>query len=126
MNNAYEVNGWSKFTEEDVYSEGCLPETMSNYGGHDRFIGNTVEEVLEKIMSFTNAEKDWMLLNSCDDVGRVDVQVNENEDGYRATEQEIKQWKQGKLKLWLATYIFYVKECKDVDLSKFNLVGYAS
>ncbi len=106
----YEVTGWAKFCEEDIFEEGCQPETATSSVGSDRFTDETIEGLLEKLMQFAGVdEKEAMLRNACDEVGRVDIQRMENCFCTEPTDYEDEAWREGKIKLYLATYMFYVE-----------------
>lgn len=108
----YEVRGFTKLSEEDVWSKGCIPS--SGGGFHDnqmRFVSDSVEGLIEKIISFTDApSRDCLILDSCDEDGRLDVQVLETAEGYAASPHDIELWKSGEKRLWLCDYIFYIEQ----------------
>ena len=111
MKAQYEARGWIKHAEEDIYACGCQPDTGSIFDGSDRFQAATIPELIESLMSFTGCnDRESVLLNSCDEPGRVDIQTMETEEGYPATESDIATWKQGHKRLWLATYTFHVEK----------------
>ena len=114
----YQANGFLKHAEEDVYESGCQPDTANSYFGDMVFTGDTVGQVIEQVKAFCGADDDGLLLNSCEEVGRLDVQVIENEQGLPLTEQEIEQWKSGEKRAWLVCYTWEVKRMaeEDVDL----------
>lgn len=60
-----------------------------------------------------------MLLDDCGEIGRLDILVYEDAQGCRASTAETALWKQGKCRLWLATYTFRIVfiAARDVDLS---------
>ena len=107
----YEVNGWFKFAEVDDYEHGCDPDTATSWAGDDRFSGQTIDEVLQSLRDFVCVPDDYeVLLDSCEEDGRVDIQVLETEESYPATERQIEAWKKGELKLWHSTYSFEIEE----------------
>lgn len=114
----YEVNGWIKYTEEDNFEKGCIGKTQQA-DGNDQFSSDTVQGVIDLVSGFVgNNDKESILLNSCDEVGRLDIQVTEDENGMPAIPAQIEDWKIGQCRLWLACYSFQVQEVerKDVDL----------
>ena len=114
----YEISGWTKFAEEDNFEKGCIGDAQYN-DGQDRFCSNTLQGVIDLANRFTgNDDKENILLNSCDEIGRLDVQVMEDENGTPAGKMQTESWKQGKTRLWLVCYTFYVEEVtrKEVDL----------
>ena len=102
----YIVNKVFKFSEEDSYKDGCLPESASNSIIDVTFTNNTLAGLLEELKNFTGC--DDILLNSCDEIGRVDLQGYETLEGYKATDNEYEAWKNAKKKLFHTTYTAYV------------------
>ena len=106
----YEVNGWFKFAEQDHWEEGCDPDTGFSFSGDDRYRSATIEDLLKQIRDFVGVPSDYEIeLDSCDEDGRVDIQVLETADGYTADDRDIEKWKKGDLALWYATYSFMVE-----------------
>lgn len=105
---AYEVNGWRKFTEEDSYKHGCIGDAHYD-GGKDTFTADTVPELVEKCRAFCGGTVDGVLLDSCDEDGRLDIQVTEDDDATPASESQIEAWKRGELRLLAACYTFTVE-----------------
>jgi len=122
----YVVRGWSKWAEEDIYSDGCQPNSTIDCDGRDSFNSDNLDDLVKKLMAFVGTDnKEDVLLNSCDEIGRVDIKQMENDEGYSATEGQVESWKEGNTKLWLACYTFHIEETKDVDLSVLNGRGYS-
>lgn len=119
----YEVNGWFKFAEQDSYDEGCLPETGFTFSGDERWSAETIPELLKKLRDFVGIDDDYeILLDSCEEDGRIDIQVMENADGYTVTSAGwFEKFKRGELALWYATYTFMVEK---VERSAVNLHGF--
>lgn len=110
MSTYYQANGWVKFYEEDVYQEGCLPHTGGMIDGKELFRAETIDGLLNELLAFTGANYEDIQLNSCDEVGRVDICVMENADGAGATRSEIEAWKQAAIQLWDCIYTFQVEK----------------
>lgn len=112
MKTQYEVTGWIKFSEEDDFNEGCQPDTTTTTQGDDIFKAATVKELIAKIVAFLGLDNDddAVELDTCDEPGRVDISQTEDEDGTRASERDLEKWKQGKIKLFYATYSFHVEK----------------
>ena len=112
--------GFVKFAEKDNYQKGCSLE--GGYATADdnyRFRANTQEEMIEQLISFVpGATDDSVELNSCDETGRVDIQVMENDEGREPTHAEMSCFRKGDIDLWSVTYTFRIKEIteKDFDL----------
>ena len=106
----YEINGWFKFAEQDHWEEGCDPDTGFSFSGDDRYRSATIEDLLKQIRDFVGVPDDYEIeLDSCDEDGRVDIQVLETADGYPANDRDIEKWKKGDLALWYATYSFMIE-----------------
>lgn len=121
----YEVIGFHKDAERDNWEMGCDPHSCVTYSDNMmRWTAETVPELLEQLAAFlglSEAEaREVRLLNSCDEVGRVDFQIIENDDGMHPTAAQLKAWKAGEIDLWLATYTFHVERVvrEAVDLQK--------
>lgn len=112
----YVTNGNIKSVEEDDFLEGCIPETYFLVELNVSFKSKTKKEIIEKIKRFYNVNDDDILLNSCDEAGRVDIQILENEYGEKADNEEIEKWKKGNVKLYLATYTHIVQKLEKVYL----------
>lgn len=106
----YEINGWFKFAEQDDWEHGCDPETGYSVGGDDHWSAETVEGLLRSLRHFVGVPHDYeILLDACEEDGRVDIQVLETADGYTASDRDIEKWKQGEIALWSATYSFIIE-----------------
>lgn len=100
----YYIDKGVKFVEEDVYSEGCLPETSFMVDMDVSFRGSTKEEAIQNMLDFYHVKKEDVEFDSCGEEGRMDIGLLENADAHRASDSEIELWKQGKLKLYAVTY----------------------
>ena len=106
----YEVNGWATHGEVDVYEEGCTPGTDICNTGSDRFKADSIEGLIEALMEFAGTEDPGAVLrDSCDEEGRVDIQVYETATG-PASDHDVDEWKAGHITLWLVIYVFHVEE----------------
>jgi hypothetical protein len=109
MNTYYQANGWIKFYEEDVYQEGCIPHTGGMIDGKELFRSETIDGLLNEFLLFTGANREDIQLNSCDEAGRVDIFVMEDDHSSMATRGQINQWKAGEIRLWNCIYSFQVE-----------------
>lgn len=120
----YEASGWLKFYEEDIYEEGCIPKTGGMIDGREVFTGSTIEEVIKKCMDFVGVDSmDSCLLDSCEEDGRLDIQTLETDGSITANDSQIKQWKEGKLRLWASTYTFNIQQVTRKDVSLLQKVS---
>lgn len=115
----YEINGCFKSIEEDIFAEGCQPHSGRVALVEVRLRADTVEGLLKKFNNFLGND-DWSAieLDACDEPGRVDVSILENDEGEPATEWQIEAWKNGKQRLWAATYTAHIEavERRPVEL----------
>ena len=111
MKTTIEARGWIKLSEEDSYLTGCQPDTCMMHSGRDTFSADTVDDLIDQVMSFAGCEdRDSVLLDSCEEPGRLDIQIMETDEGYPATESDLASWRQGHKRLWLTCYTFYAKK----------------
>lgn len=110
MKTYFQANGWAKFYELATYEDGCLPHTGGMIDGSELFKAETLDGLLGGLLSFTSGEADCLELNSCDELGRVDISVMEDENGYKATSRQLEQWKNGEIRLWDCIYTFQVEK----------------
>lgn len=116
----YQIDGFLKHSEQDIYNDGCNPDTSQSFFIDHLIQKESLSDLIQSIKDFTEAENDDLLLNSCEEKGRIDAQVMENALGIKATNKELESWKQGKIDLYLCTYSVQVKLITetDVDLLK--------
>lgn len=111
MKTQFEVNGWFKSTEEDHYKDGCLLNTGASFSGTERWIANTIPELIKKLRDFVGVPDEYEIeLDSCGEEGRVDISVLETADSYTASKCQIEQWKAGDFRLWYSCYSFHIEE----------------
>ena len=89
----YMINGFLKFAEEDIYNDGCQPDTSMNSSVDITLKAETIDEISQKVRDFFGVDNDSIEFNACEDDGRIDIQIMENGDGYQASENELEQWK---------------------------------
>lgn len=121
MKSQFEVRGWIKFGEVDNYKEGCDYKTGFHHHGTDYFKGNTIQEIIEECQNFVSSDNvNDLMLDSCDDIGRLDISLLENEEGYKASKREIELWKENKVTLYNVIYTFQIElvQRENVSLTK--------
>lgn len=124
MTTKFIAKGWIKFSEEDSWENGCLPETAISFSGDEYFEADNLEKLIDRRGEFIGQEDRCnYLLDSCDEAGRLDIQQYETAEGLPATEKEIDDWKAGKKKLWLAVYSFYIEKHAIEHVSLMASVG---
>ncbi|MCP3921319.1 MAG: hypothetical protein GY714_01910 [Desulfobacterales bacterium] len=109
-------------SELDNFKKGCDPST-----GCSRFLdeplvfeADTLKELLKEIKKFFNVSQSGLLLNSCDELGRLDVQTHSlTLDGLRCSyNRTVKDFKTGKRDLWLNDICGHVTKIESPDLKK--------
>lgn len=115
----YETNGYYKHSERDNWEHGCQDDYRSD-DGHFLLTSGTLDDLLGQMLAIAGVErkdaKESVELNACDEAGRVDISLTENDDGLPATEGELTRWKAGEIDLWYATYTFHVQEVNRFDV----------
>lgn len=122
------AHGWHKIAEENIYANGCQPESTSSQSGkrliHRRDCRGSYRQahgLLWRSWAFVAVDDtDSVLVNACDEPGRVDVQVMEADDGHTVTssDHEWKEWVAGRARLWLCTYIFRVQRVEPFEIPR--------
>ena len=114
----YEIDGGIKFAEEDDYKRGCLPDTAQDSDIRVSFRADTLPELLAKLMGFhgiDEADKHGaVVLNACDEPGRIDISKMEDGDGNEATTAQLEAFKRGKCRLWSVIYTYQVRKVEEM------------
>lgn len=117
----FEARGYVRFSEEDVFENGCQPDTGTTNYGSDTIVGKTIEDLVNKCQEAVMSDsKEDIILDSCDEIGRLDISIIENADGYKATAFEIARWKLGHIKLYSSIYSFRLQIVTREDVSLLN------
>lgn len=108
----YETSVIHFHREEDIFEHGCQPATgySTSYGFGIK--AETFEEWLKKAGEhclWRDPTPEDYDLNACEEDGRVDFQVMVDVNNHPATEREIGLWKEGKKRLYHATFTFYIE-----------------
>jgi hypothetical protein len=112
----FQANGLLKFTEQDIWEEGCQPHTSNSYSIDMTFTGAFPEEVIKKIAGYIGCDEDGIERNSCDEKGRVDFAITEDEEGTPLSPRQWEQFKKGNIKAWYAIYTAYIEETTPANL----------
>ena len=110
MKTYFQAAGWTKFYEQDLYEDGCQPNTGGMISGNELFKADTLDGLLNELLAFTSAERSAMKVNACDDDDRIDISVMEDDDGSVATPRQIELWKAGEIRLWDCIYTFQAEK----------------
>ena len=102
--------GVQKFSEKDNWENGCTGEIIYEYINSPVQV-NTKEDAIRYCLDFTGEiNRDNIEFNSCDEPGRIDIQVQEDDCGNRLTEEQWELFKKGKIDSYLVTYSSYFVE----------------
>ena len=105
-----------KFTEQDIYQKGCLPDTAQSRSIDIQFSAYSIQTLIEKICEYYGVPKDHLELNACGVDGRIDISVMETDEYLQASKADIELWKQGKKRLWNSTYSYQIVKIVPVRL----------
>lgn len=118
MSIKYVINDCHAISEKYKYSEGCYGETLYEWGKID-IKASTITKLLQKLQEEFNCTRDDILLNSCDELGRIDVQVLQLKafECHKISEKNYNKFKNGEIDLWFTTYTVHVEMITtDIDL----------
>lgn len=99
------VRGFIKSIELDNYENGCTGE-YSSYSGKDIFQAETIRDLIEQLKNFTG--HDDILINSCEEDGRIDIQGMEDGNSMVASDCQLEAWRAGTIDLYSVCYTFQV------------------
>ena len=105
----FESNGFLKMAERDNYEKGCYGPAQDSFVNFSIKV-KTLAEILKIIENVIGCERDAISVNACDEPGRIDAQVMENDQGLQPTAREWENFKAGRLDLWACTYSFQFDE----------------
>ena len=115
MDTYYTSGKGIKFACEDNFENGEIGKSqMSEF--EEEFIGDTAEEVVQKLIDYFDTKRKYVDLNSCDENGRIDISILENADGYKSSLREEELWKKDRLKLWSVTYSFIIRKVEEKEV----------
>ncbi len=114
---AYLISGGVWHCEEDHFYQGCLPDTCQSTAFEIEIKGDTLKEALNRLYELTNSKKSECLFNSCDDIGRIDIQWSSLAPfSYsRVSGGKVKQFNLGKIHFFSNTLIVNAEKTEDVN-----------
>ncbi len=117
----------SKEVRVDNYETGCETERVCTMAKRCDVGADTVPELLKAIGERYGLDVDDLFIpgDDDDDITHVGFNRNETADGYEPTERELKGFKRGTVKLWLADYTFAVeyRETRPLRLEEISAAG---
>lgn len=121
MKTSYIVQGYMAIAELDNYEDGCHGQSQMEFlkAGEWNCKADTLKELVQKLNSEFNGDDNSVLLNSCEKLGRIDIQVWQRQafECSKPSAKTLENWKAGKIDLYLTTYIFNVQQVTiDLDL----------
>ncbi len=115
----YAIKGFSCFTEEDIFNDGCQPNSGTHWDESTfHLTSDTIRGLLDKVKKYFDVEEDALELDACEELGRLDVSRMEDKDGCNASAGELDSWKAGNTRLWLADYIMHVVKQESLSIAE--------
>lgn len=105
MSTKYETNGALKLATLDSFNSGEYGKTQHSWFDYP-MVASSLTQIKGSICDLLGCEENAILVNSCDEPGRIDVQVMENGNGDAPSENEFSEWKAGRIDLYSVTYSF--------------------
>lgn len=114
----YQIHGLLKIAEEDKWGEGCQPDTATSFVVDGYWTGETLGEVLKKVADELGVEDvDAIQLDACDEPGRVDFALMEDDESTPLSQAQTRLWKKGEIKAWYAVYSGIVERVERIPLT---------
>lgn len=110
----YQIDGFLKFSKLENWENGCSDVCRSSFI-HNIIKDATIPGLIEKCKNFMSGE----LLDDLIEANQLEFQVMENDDGYPASEQEMKRFGAGEIDLWLCDYSCLVDKVEAADLTDY-------
>jgi len=110
----YRIHNLLKLAEEDIYDDGCQPETAQTFEVSVEFQGKTAKEVVQSAADWLGVswggENNGVEVNAADEPGRVDFRRMEDDESGSLSPRKYAAWKNGQCKAWAVTYTGYVRK----------------
>lgn len=103
------VRFW-KYWEEDVYNDGCIPNSGGSWGDRLKLEADSLPALIEAVKKHLYIDCDDYCLDFLEEDGRIDLAQMEDAEATLATPAQMNAWKAGKLKLYSALYAIYVEK----------------
>lgn len=105
MNITYEIDDFFGIATEDNFENGEIGKgQLKDY--KIVLSASTIEGLLVKVAQEFDTAPEHLLLDSCDEDGRIDIQVHETAEGWIVNQVDplYKKWVKGQARLWSVTY----------------------
>jgi hypothetical protein len=98
-------------SELDHWKNGCTGEHFTNFWDLE-FEAKNEQKLIDKITSHFNITVDYLQFNACEEIGRLDVQLQtlDKFDEFQMNASELKEFKLGNIQAYLTTFTFQVFE----------------
>jgi hypothetical protein len=118
----YAIHGFYKIASLDDFEKG----EIGGEGEYCTDVSISIEDVtlkglLEKACEALWVDKEEVITDSCEEIGRVDFCRMENAEGDRPSKTEIERWKKGEVKLYNVVYSGTVVDMSPVSVEHITL-----
>lgn len=113
MKTTYRIKGYIAHSEIDNWDQGCIGPAKTEWGDGFALQSDSLRSLLDTLKAeFSAISDEDFLLASCDEDGRLDLQVYQREPFKigKPSEDTVIKWKAGKIDLWLTCYSFHVEK----------------
>lgn len=104
----FSISGFSIYSERDSYESGCKPDSGRSYWDETEIEADNLKELIIKICNHLEVDYQELSFNACDEIGRLDAQRHEDDEGSPFDPHDYEDWKKGELEGWLTTYTGFV------------------
>lgn len=98
-------------SELDHWEKGCTgKDSVSNW--ELEFSADSEQKLIQKMTSYFLCDSNYFIFNSCDENGRIDVQLQTKEkfDSFPMSKHDLELFKGGEIAAYLTTFSFQVYE----------------
>lgn len=96
-------------SELDHWENGCTGmDSVSNW--ELEFKAENEQELIQKMTAYFMCDSSYFIFNSCDENGRIDVQLQTKEkfDSFPMSKHDLELFKDGEIEAYLTTFSFQV------------------
>ena len=106
-----------KMVQQDDFAHGCNPSTMQDKGEIAKYENQSIEDVANIINFFTGGRNKPTVYED-----RIEVSVSETDKGEAPTPEDEDLFEQGKIKLYVADYSFYITKVERTSYTQNDLL----
>jgi len=111
----YIIRSFMKIAEIDNFVAGCDMESTAISECCIEIKADTIDVLKDKIPAYFGVDSNSVGYNACEELGRVDIQILEDEHGNKAGRVDLGRWKKGKIDLYTCTYIGQLERLEKVS-----------